>query len=523
MPKASIGKLFIIAAFILISAIPIVSFNRAKNVRASNENRYLANFPVIFDDAGRLNNGIKSGFINWFNDHLGKRDKLLWLQAMVKVHILHQSSSEKVHIGKDGWFYYTYDNNLKIADGTYPLTESLLAKFAQTQQTISDYYKSMGMQYVLVLTPSKASVYPEYIGLGDYKVGVSPVDIAEKYLKQHTNIHVVNIKPANIKGKEVGAQFLKTDTHWTQLGSYTAYRALIDYFNAQGILSAKPVDVTISQGKQGGEISYMLGGNILAPETVPTVSWEKHFTDIKNGEQYERMEQVRKQDNHPYDMTFLQNESAQDKTLLIYGDSQWLISIPYLFGEHFKKVVSYKMNTQPNVAMDEVVKPDIIIASCSERYINMIGGRDLPVPKLVENIPVLPKAPRQDTGYWIGRNGICLGNYNGKHIGDTDSFSVRRDAILVKLTGWAADFKNGRPLSALYLKVGDKIIECSYGAEDKSVSAHFQNDNLKNVGLSVTFPTSYLRGGEINEISFIQISYDGTYQYEPITYKLQYH
>lgn len=413
---------------------------------------------------------------------------------------------------------------MKIADGSYPLTEELLMKFAENQQAISDYYKSQGTEYILVLTPSKASVYPEYIGGANYEVGVSPVDIAENYLKAHTDIHVVNVKPANVQEKEKGKQFLKTDTHWTQRGSYTAYRAVAEYLKEQGILSTQPVEVSFSESEQVGEFSQMLGGNILEAETVPVAQWAMHSVFITEGEQYERMELVRQQTGSPYGITYIKNDKAENKRLLIYGDSQWgtVRIIPQLLAEHFFEVVSFNMNTNPTISMDEVVRPDVVICSCAERYINVIGNRELPVPKLIQQLPDLPEKSAQTTDYWIGTNGICLDAYNGENIGNADSFAIQGDATQIELVGWAADFKSRQPLSALYLQVGDRVIQCNYGIERTSVSDHYQDDNLKNTGFSVTFPAFYLCEGEVDQLLFIQVGTGGTYRYEPVSYQLLY-
>ena len=413
---------------------------------------------------------------------------------------------------------------MKIADGSYPLTEELLMKFAENQQAISDYYKSQGTEYILVLTPSKASVYPEYIGGANYEVGVSPVDIAENYLKAHTDIHVVNVKPANVQEKEKGKQFLKTDTHWTQRGSYTAYRAVAEYLKEQGILSTQPVEVSFSESEQVGEFSQMLGGNILEAETVPVAQWAMHSVFITEGEQYERMELVRQQTGSPYGITYIKNDKAENKRLLIYGDSQWgtVRIIPQLLAEHFFEVVSFNMNTNPTISMDEVVRPDVVICSCAERYINVIGNRELPVPKLIQQLPDLPEKSAQTTDYWIGTNGICLDAYNGENIGNADSFAIQGDATQIELVGWAAAFKSRQPLSALYLQVGDRVIQCNYGIERTSVSDHYQDDNLKNTGFSVTFPAFYLCEGEVDQLLFTQVGTDGTYRYEPVSYQLLY-
>lgn len=511
-------------AFITMLLIPILFINKIPNQISANENRKLAEFPQIFDENGELESNLKNGFETWLGDNIGFREQFVRIAASIKVKMFHMSTSERVHIGKDGWYFYTLDDNLKIADGSYPLTEDLLMKFAENQQAISDYYKSRGVEYVLVLTPSKASVYPEYIGGANYEVGVSPVDIAENYLKEHMDIHVVNVKPANVQEKEKGKQFLKTDTHWTQRGSYTAYRAVAEYLKEQGIISTQPVEVSFSESEQVGEFSQMLGGNILKPETVSAAQWAMHSVFITEGERYERMEQVRQQTGSPYGITCLKNDMAEDKRLLIYGDSQWETGrmIPQLLAEHFLEVVLFNMNTEPTISMDEVVKPDVVICSCSERYINVIGNRELSVPKLVQQLPVLPEESAQTADYWIGKNGICLDTYNGMNIGNADSFSIQGDAMQVELIGWAADFKTRQPLSALYLQVGDQVIQCNYGIERTSVSDHYQDDNLKNTGFSVTFPEFYLCGGEVDQLVFIQIGADGAYRYEPVSYQLLY-
>lgn len=107
-------------------------------------------------------------------------------------------------------------------------------------------------------------------------------------------------------------------------------------------------------------------------------------------------------------------------------------------------------------------------------------------------------------------------------LGNADSFSIQRDAAQVELVGWVADFKTRQPLSALYLQIGDQVIQCNYGIERISVSDHYQDDNLKNTGFSVTFPAFYLREGDVDRLAFIQVGADGTYRYEPVSYQLLY-
>ena len=527
MKKEKLISGIMVFAFLLILFAPIFTLNRIKGAISENENRKLAEFPQIFDESGALSEGLKSGFETWLNDNIGFRDLFLDIAAQIKVHGFHISTSDKVHIGKDGWYFYTLDNNLEIASGEYPLTEDTLKDIAEKQQAISDYYQTQGTEYILVLTPSKASVYPEYIGGADYQVGASPCDIVEDYLREHTDVQVINVKPANVAGKKDGQQFLKTDTHWSELGSYTAYREILTQLNDLEILNNEPIQVKFEKANVRGEFSAMLGSKTVLPmETTMSAEWDMQSEFIDEGPWFEEIDQLCKNnsDSKNYDTIILENRSIAQGTLLIYGDSQWGIgrNIPQLLAEGFRNVISIRMRS-PNIVMDQTVKPDVVFFGCSERFINSILTRDLNIPNVVVRLPNLPERPAQTADYWIARQGLCIDSYNGTRIGgDATGFQIDRSSQQISLVGWAADFAALQPLSALYLQVGDQIVKCNYGIERTSVSDHFQNIDLKDTGFSVTFPASYLKDGQVEEIRFIQIGADGTYCYEPITYQLGY-
>ena len=134
-------------------------------------------------------------------------------------------------------------------------------------------------------------------------------------------------------------------------------------------------------------------------------------------------------------------------------------------------------------------------------------------------LPDLPEKNIQTADYWIGTNGLCLDTCNDMDV-ESDIIEVRPEDKLIELYGWSADFNSLQPLDSLYLQVGDHIIQCEYGIKRTSVSDHYQNSDLTNTGFSATFPISYLKNGEVKEISFIQISSDGQHCYEPIPFEV---
>lgn len=518
-------KLIFIFLFFLLVLFPVFTINLQNGKISENENRVLASFPDILTESGEVNPALYEQFENWFGDNLGFRNQFLDISANIKVKGFHQSTSNKVHIGENGWYYYVLDDNLKIADGTYPLTEEQLNEIAQKQQAISDYYASQGKEYVLALTPSKASIYPEYIGNISNIEKTSPCDIVEEYLKTYTSVKVVNLKNANILAKDLQPdhlQFLKTDTHWTEEGAYNAYKMLFEFLKENGLTEGEPVQVTLSEKNIEGEFSRMLGSpGLLGLERTSNLIWNQTSIEMQEGEYFEKIDSILKlnPETKNYQTVILQNQSKEG-TVLICGDSQWSTArnIPQLLSENFHLVVNTRLRSL-NIEVDAAVDPDLVIFACAERYLNTILLRDLTVPELVSDIPDLPEKNIQTADYWIGTNGLCLDTCNDMDV-ESDIIEVRPEDKLIELYGWSADFNSLQPLDSLYLQVGDHIIQCEYGIKRTSVSDHYQNSDLTNTGFSATFPISYLKNGEVEEISFIQISSDGQYRYEPIPFKV---
>lgn len=155
---------------------------------------------------------------------------------------------------------------------------------------------------------------------------------------------------------------------------------------------------------------------------------------------------------------------------------------------------------------------DAVILCHTDYFNNNLFLGDINLPETV--------LPCNQTSY----NGMWLDNVNsadlntGEYIDGQIPKSLYQDGDAVILNGWAADFNAGMPLSALYIKIGDKTIKCQYGTERTSVSDYFQNENLKMTGFNVTVPKSDLDG--VDKIEFIQVGNDGSYRYENVVYTL---
>ena len=134
--------------FICILVVPVLTLNRQNGKVSETENRRLASFPKLFDGEGHLADGARSGFESWWGDNLGMRSRFVDLATRIQLNVLHQSTSEKVEIGRDGWYYFTSNNNIELATGEYTLSQKTLQTIAQNQQAISDWYEKRGAKYI---------------------------------------------------------------------------------------------------------------------------------------------------------------------------------------------------------------------------------------------------------------------------------------------------------------------------------------------------------------------------------------
>jgi hypothetical protein len=510
---------------VLVPAVFLVITNREKI--SESENRKLASFPEFFDNNGRFNTRLKEEFDAWLNDNIGFRSYFVGIHAMLKVKFLHMSTNPTVHFGKEDWYFYTPDHNLDIAKGKYPLTDEMLQKIAFNQQAISDYYRKQNITYFLLLTPSKASIYPEYISGGNYGIRETPIDIVTNYLKTYTTVNVINSKLYLINDKNKGLVFQKRNTHWTTLGSYAAYKAILERMNEAGHMDDQPVTVEVITQEYSDEFAPMLGYyDILGGnEKAAGVIWNENGTLSTSGDFYNEIKNIC--EKYPGALSYfsiINNSKAKYGALMIYGDSQIQahLKIPFYMAEHYKTVVFAGIVPRINVDLEAAVQPDAVLFSCSERYIipRLTDSYYATVPVLVDrvdpgviaNLPVNSSERNNygNSGMWIDyvNKTVLMFSPEVLEINENDLF----------LEGWAVDALSNKPLSALYVNVGDKIFRCIYGDVHPGVAPTFNNPDLTNVGFKVRIPRRYLIGN--SEISFIQITTDGTYRYLPVKYKV---
>lgn len=368
--KFSFTKFLTVIVFFAALIIPIVASDKVGGEISPYENRYLAKFPAVFDQNKKIAPGLKDGFESWLKDNLAGREGAQKAKAYIDFKLFASSTSPLVHIGKDGWHFYTGDHDLEIGLGTHLLSNEELEAIRENQVAIQSSLKEQGVDYVLVLIPSKTSVYPEYIHGSINQVGITLIDQVTTYLRENTTIPVINVKPALIDAKKEQDVYFRSDTHWNYVGAYEGYKAIINGLNELGMIQSQPASIATQPTMRKGDLSGMLGyPDLTSPEPFDTTVIVNPQASLVS--ESEEINQVTKLlgDKEIIGKHFSFSNPSAEKSALILGDSFFFTwGIPELFAENFAEMNFIRKDLFVSDIFP-IVNPDILILESTERII----------------------------------------------------------------------------------------------------------------------------------------------------------
>jgi alginate O-acetyltransferase complex protein AlgJ len=309
-------------------------------------------------------------FQEFFNDHFGFRDNLAQAYYLLGV-ILGSSSSPKVTIGKNEWYYYinTEDgNSLEDYRNNDRLTSTQLSNWKCALEAKYVYSKDKGIDFLFVITPDKQSIYPEYFPGRFQKVGTqSRLDQFMEYM-QDSDVPILDLRHPMLQAKPEGQLYFKMDTHWNSFGAAVAQYEIMQYL-AKYYPNIHPIQYRAKEfswnKKNSGDIANMLNlSDYLQEQFNPALYM---FIPKCDGQLIEEKFE------NPDSSTFITNCHSSAPSVLIFRDSFFDALQPYI-AQYFSK--SVYVSTWPDMSTFEKrveqYAPNIVIEQRVERGLKAV-------------------------------------------------------------------------------------------------------------------------------------------------------
>jgi alginate O-acetyltransferase complex protein AlgJ len=370
----SYGDYAIIALFVgTIFSLLVISLPRlaqTKSVFSLDEKRQLSGLPKLKWNYQSIRT-FPAGFEKFLNDRFAYRKQLVTALSFIRYNGFGVSSSANVVIGKDGWLYLADSDDYYTMRHSPLYAQSELHEWGRALEARRRWLAKRNIKYVVVVAPSKCTIYPEYIK--DAYVPVnreSRCDQLYSELKNHTQIRTVDLRPTLLSCKNTAPWkpiYFKTDTHWNFEGGFFATEKLIDslrdWFPNLKTIPFSETKLSTTD-LQNGDLAGMLGFDGMMTETQPVVVPHGKFS-------WHLSKDMSTDFNDPaltYKPFATESDDKKLPRAIAFRDSFFQIA-RFFVSEHFSRVAYYWEFKPFPTDVIEREKPDIVIQEIVERFL----------------------------------------------------------------------------------------------------------------------------------------------------------
>ena len=174
-----------------------------------------------------------SGATRWIDDHFPQRSRLILWNSFIRQRLL-QAPSPLVCIGRDGWLFFAGDNTVEDFLGRDLLSPGELRRCRNAVSGRQAWLKQRGIAYLLVVVPNKSTIYPEYMP-ALLRAGHRPgkLDQLLADLRVHTDVPVLDLRPALLAAKSDHILYWPWDAHWNGYGHLLACQEILGALRAE--------------------------------------------------------------------------------------------------------------------------------------------------------------------------------------------------------------------------------------------------------------------------------------------------
>lgn len=377
----SVNRIWITLFFLAIWMPLIGSFFRWNTSSiesiAVSETRAAAKFPNFQWDLKYFDE-FPAKFESYYNDFFGFRESLISWNNQVMVTAFGTAPSSLVILGKHPWLFFGGDEGYYLSPLFKPEELEQLKGVLEQRR---DWLSAQGIQYIFLVAPNKQSIYSEYLPDSiQYASAKSRLDQLMDYLKQNSDLEVVDLREDFHKAKLSHQIYEKTDTHWSELGAFYAYRAVMQRVSRK-FPSTKPFDLfdfkVAATNQSGGDLARILKLEAIYREDFLKLE-PKFFRKASQLARLEGYPAVPQQvaligPNSPSFMRLppLIAKIQDDRlpTAVVFGDSFAAKGFIYFLIEHFRRTVFVGQQVfdveliqreRPNVVIQEVVERSMV-------------------------------------------------------------------------------------------------------------------------------------------------------------------
>ncbi|HEX5377191.1 MAG TPA: hypothetical protein VFW47_01380 [Phenylobacterium sp.] len=326
------------------------------------EKRALAEFPPWPWRAGELA-GFRKGVDAYVGDRFPARPYLIGTLNALRMPF-GVSGSDRVIVGRDGWLFYDNGSHLGAARNDPPMTQAQVRRWLQGLAGRTEAAERGGARYLVVVAPQKETIYPQmgpawYRGPDPDRPGVA----LPRWARISGAGEVLDLHDAVARPTGWGLKtFSRHDTHWTGLGAYQGYAAMMATLQTMGFAeAARPLTDFAETRKAANEprdLALMLGVSSFVRVDYP------QFTDPPAAKQLRTTYLTA---NHSWTGAQVVETGRVGKpVVLIDRDSFSNALLPFLYG-HFSRLIL--VHHQDGFWREDLIarfKPDLVILEVLE-------------------------------------------------------------------------------------------------------------------------------------------------------------
>lgn len=254
--------------------------------------------------------------------------------------------SAEVLLGKNEWLFYKVTSDgepLYDYMGINHFSDDELIKVRANMESLGDMLENRGVKYAVLTVPNKEQVYSEYMPDTVAKIdNSSRLTDLSNYIRENCGNRIngrapyIDVTDVMLKAKDNYPVYYRTDTHWTEEGSFLALMQVMQELYGE----SESIEDVVFDEEPGfvGDLCKISG----------TID---RFSDI----------------NYRLNEDSINHTLKKDETLFIIGDSFGDAMI-HTAKYYYKNVYWVRTKDYTGNLMDEY-NPDVVIWECVERYL----------------------------------------------------------------------------------------------------------------------------------------------------------